>query len=675
MKRFVVLMLSAVLTASGLTAAQSRRPMTAEDLWNIKRISSLTVSPDGRYGCFVVTEYTIKDNKGNADLWLIDFNTNHSRRLTTHPASDNSPTWHPNSRTLAFVSRREGDYPQLYKIDVDGGEASLVAEMPLGAAHPKFFPDGRRIAFSADILPDYENDFEGMRKALKEKKDSRMTARVTENRLYRYWDDWLTDGYVTHLYSFDMETKERIDLTRGLTRMLSVDGSVDYDISPDGQWIALAINSTGPPYAEINLDVFLWKGSDFAGAKNLTIDNDDDDFSPFFSKDGKFLYYARSRHKGFPDNAHLVRYEPGSGTRQVLTERKDLSFGGFEERAGKDIFMVAEEQARDGVFGLNLSSGKLERLVWGGSMRSLQVRGDRMFFIRDDLSNPAEIFEWNLKTKKLVQLTTFNKSLLDSLQMGAVKSITYKGADGRDVQMYLLYPPYFDQGKKYPLLHLIHGGPHGTFADEFHYRWNAQLFAAPGYVAAMVNFHGSTSFGNDFAKSIVGAHGDKPFRDIMLATDYLIRTCPFIDSTRMAAAGGSYGGYMVNWIAGHTNRFRCLISHAGVYNLMGQFASDVTHDRDKSYSGSPWEGKYEEVNRYSPAFFAQNFKTPMLIIHGERDYRVPVTQGLEIYGVLQGKGVPARLVYYPNENHWILTPQNSIYWYKEVHEWLKRYLQ
>jgi dipeptidyl aminopeptidase/acylaminoacyl peptidase len=298
-----------------------------------------------------------------------------------------------------------------------------------------------------------------------------------------------------------------------------------------------------------------------------------------------------------------------------------------------------------------------------------------MFFIRDDLSNPAEIFEWNLKTKKLVQLTTFNKSLLDSLQMGAVKSITYKGADGRDVQMYLLYPPYFDQGKKYPLLHLIHGGPHGTFADEFHYRWNAQLFAAPGYVAAMVNFHGSTSFGNDFAKSIVGAHGDKPFRDIMLATDYLIRTCPFIDSTRMAAAGGSYGGYMVNWIAGHTNRFRCLISHAGVYNLMGQFASDVTHDRDKSYSGSPWEGKYEEVNRYSPAFFAQNFKTPMLIIHGERDYRVPVTQGLEIYGVLQGKGVPARLVYYPNENHWILTPQNSIYWYKEVHEWLKRYLQ
>ncbi|MBL7961941.1 S9 family peptidase [bacterium] len=296
-------------------------------------------------------------------------------------------------------------------------------------------------------------------------------------------------------------------------------------------------------------------------------------------------------------------------------------------------------------------------------------------FIKTNMSQPAEIFDFDLKTKKISQLSFFNKPITDSIAFGKVENLTFTGAHGDPVQMYLLYPPNFDPNKKYPLVHMIHGGPAGTFNDDFHYRWNGQMFAAPGYVVAMVNFHGSTGFGNAFGKSIVGAHGDKPFTDIMKATDYLLANYSFIDSTRMGAAGGSYGGYLVNWIAGHTDRFKCLISHAGVYNLMGQFASDMTYERVKNYDGAPWEGRFEEINKYSPAFFADHFKTPMLIIHNEKDYRVVVTQGLELYGVLKGKGVDSRLVYFPNENHWVLQPQNSIYWYKEVHNWFARYLK
>ncbi len=659
--------------------AQNKRPITAEDLWNMKRVSSLTVSPDGRFGCFVVAEYNIKDNKGNSDLWLIDLTTGKQKRLTTNVGSDNSPVWHPNSRTVAFISKREGDYPQLYQIDIDGGEAALVTEMPMGISNLKYFEDGKRIAFTSTILPEFENDMDGLKKVLKERKDSKMTAKVTENRFYRYWDNWLTDGYVIHIYSYNLETKERIDLTKGSNKILSVSDaglSADYDISPDGKWLALTANSTLPPYDSMNQDVYLVSLTTPADWINITKDNYQGDSGPFFSKDGKKLYYGRQTDPDYgAENERLVAYDMATKEQQVLTDTL-YSFGYFNEaKDGKLMYMLAADRARTSAFVMDMASKKVQKLFTESTVNSLNLAGDRLVFVKNDLSKPSEIYDYNLKTKKLSQLTFFNKAACDSIDFGKVENLTFKGANGDDVQMYLLYPPQFDPNKKYPLIHLIHGGPAGTFGDEFHYRWNAQLFAAPGYVIAMVNFHGSTSFGNAFGKCIVGAHGDKPFTDIMKATDHLLAKYSFIDSTRMGAAGGSYGGYLVNWIAGHTNRFKALVSHAGVYNLMGQFASDVTYERVKNYNGAPWQGRYAEINRYSPAFFSDQFQTPMLIIHGERDYRVVITQGLEIYGVLKGKGVDSRLVYFPNENHWILQPQNSIYWYKEVHGWFGKYLK
>ncbi|HNB57825.1 MAG TPA: S9 family peptidase [bacterium] len=670
------LMISVFLLFGYALTAQSKRPITADDLWAFKRLSGFTVSPDNKYGCFVVTDYNVKENKGNSDLYLIELATGKTKRLTTNVGSDNSPAWHPNSRTIAFISKREGDYAQLHQIDIDGGEASLITEMPMGAAAPKYFPDGKRIAFVSTILPAYENDFDVMKKNLKERKDSKMSAKVSENRFFRYWDTWLTDGYVPHLYSFHIETKERKDLTPGLNELVSSDGSLDYDISPDGQWITFTRNSSNPPYAQLNSDVFLFKAGEYASAVNITADNLDDDGGAVFSKDGKSLWYSRSFEKNHPDLSHVVRYDLTSKEHKVITDKMDRSFGSYTESDNKkDWYFVAEDMGRTSVYNYNTQNQKIEKIFTEGSMANVNVGTDKLWFLRTSISSPAEIWEYNFKTKKAASVTSFNKSLLDSLDFGKTESLTFKGADNDDVQMYVVYPPNFDPNKKYPLVHMIHGGPHGAFGDDWSYRWNAHAFAAPGYVVALINFHGSTGFGKSFMTSIVGAHADKPFTDIMRGTDYLLQKYNFLDSTRMAASGGSYGGYLVNWIAGHTNRFKCLISHAGVYNLMGQFASDVTFDRVINYDGSPWSGRYEQINRWSPAFFAQNFSTPMLIIHGEKDYRVVVTQGIELYGVLTGKGVPARLVYYPNENHWILQPQNSIYWNKEVRDWFARWLK
>jgi dipeptidyl aminopeptidase/acylaminoacyl peptidase len=309
----------------------------------------------------------------------------------------------------------------------------------------------------------------------------------------------------------------------------------------------------------------------------------------------------------------------------------------------------------------------------GGTNSGLEMAGGkRLVFLHQDLSHPAELYTVRTDGKGLLKLTSFGDDILESIDMGAVDEHVFEGAGGDSVQMFVLFPPGFNHTQKWPLLHLVHGGPHGVFGDYFHPRWNAQVFAAPGYVVAMVNFHGSSSFGQDFADVISGAWGDKPFTDIMKATDYLVET-GVVDEDRMAVAGGSYGGYLVSWIGCRTDRFKCIINHAGVFDLVNQFASDYTMGRDRSFGGSPWRD-LEGLTRYSPAHNMESYVTPTLVIHGERDYRVPVGQGLEAYGVLKGKGVDAKLIYFPDENHWVLSPQNSIFWYNEFHDWLDRYI-
>lgn len=673
------LIITLLVLCSTLLISQDKRPMTAEDIWKIKRVSGLQISPDKSTAVVTVAEFDIKENKGNTDIHLIDLATKQSKKLTTSRANDVAPIWSPDGKQIAFISRRDGDdVSQIYLIPVDGGEAERLTELPTSPTSLKWSEDGEKIYFAANVFLGFENDFAELKKEIKKRKENKVTAKVTENRFYRHWDIWLTDGYVTHIFQFDLKTKTAKNLTPGLDKILSTSGSgAEFDVSPDGKKIALIANSTLPPFKEeLNFDLYLFDTDNFKSLVNLTADNLADDSSPEFSSDSKFLFYTKRLH---PDkqaeNGKLARFNLETKEAKLLSADIDLSV--MEKILSDDlksIYFTAEDSGRVSIYNLDVNGNNLSKVFAKGTNGAIELGKNKIYFLHQSLSYPTELFSHDLVSKKTEQVSFFNKNLMDSLVLGKVEDLYFPGANDAQVQMYLLYPPNFDPKKKYGLVHLIHGGPHQSFNDDFHPRWNAQVFAAMGYFVATVNFHGSTGWGEAFAESIVGKHAPKPFTDVMRATDFLIKNYKNIDSLRLGAAGGSYGGYLVNWIAGHTNRFSALVSHAGVYNFMGQFASDITHFREIAYGGSPWENK-ENLMRYNPSEFAANFNTPMLVIHGEKDYRVVVTQGLELYGVLQGKGVPSRLIYYPDENHWILQPQNSIFWYNEIESWFKRFLK
>jgi dipeptidyl aminopeptidase/acylaminoacyl peptidase len=666
----------AVATASAATAAErSKRPLTVEDLWAIERVGTPVLSPDGAQVAYTVTSYDMEDNRGNADIWLMPAGGGPARRLTTAKASDGSPAWSPDGRRIAFVSRRDADTAaQLYVLPLEGGEAERVTDMPTAVASPRWLPDGKRIVFAAHVVAGAESPAE-TKKALEAREKAKLKARTSESRLYRFWDRFLTDDEYPHLFVIDLETRAVTDLLPGSKRYFGLqDGSPDFDVSPDGQTIVFAANDTEAPHLTLDSDLFAVSVSGGA-VRNLTADNPAEDRGPVFSPDGRFVAYGREQKAdGWPDYARLALLELANGKATVLTGGWDNSVGDWTFTSdGKQLVFHAEVRARVNVYRLPVSGGTPREIFRGGTTSGAEVTPTGIvIFQHHTLTRPPEIASVSLDGTGFRQITSVNDSRMAALALGEVKEQTLEGAGGEDVQMFVVLPPSYEPGKRYPLVQLVHGGPVGTFGDYFHFRWSAQAFAAPGYVVAMVNFHGSSSFGQPFVESILGAHPDKPFTDVMRATDALVAQ-GLVDPARMAAAGGSYGGFLVNWIAGHTDRFKALVSHAGVYDLLGQWASDATWGRHHSYGGYPYSN-LANTERWSPNRYASAFSTPMLVLHGERDYRVPVTQGLELYGVLKAKGVPARLVYYPDENHWILKPQNSRHWYGEVLAWLGKYL-
>jgi dipeptidyl aminopeptidase/acylaminoacyl peptidase len=624
---------------------------------------------------YTVSTWEAEENRSNADIWVVPLAGGTPRRLTTSRAPDTSVAWSPDGRRLAFVSKREGDsVSQLYVLALAGGEAERVTERPTAVSNPKWLPGGRAIAFVSTVIRGAESA-EETRRGLESREKSQVKARVTENRLFRYWDRWLTDEDYPHIFVVDLETRAVRDLLPGSTRLFDLqEGTGRFDVSPDGATIVFTANSTEPPYPTLNRDLF---SVPVAGGpvRNLTSDNPADDADAIFSPDGRTLAYGAERKAdGWPDYTRLAVKDLATGETRYLTEGWDNSVSGVSFTAdGKDLLFHAEVRARTNLFRLPLTGGAPELLVRGGTTAGAAAApGGGVVFAQHSLTQPPELMVRD-GGGKVRALTQVNHDLVKQWELGEVRERTFKGARDEEVQMYLVLPPGYEPGRRYPLVHVVHGGPVGTSADAFHFRWNAQAFAAPGYVVAMVNFHGSSSFGQPFVESILGAHPDAPFTDVMRATDLLVSE-GLADPERLAAAGGSYGGFLVNWIAGQTDRFRALVSHAGVYSLLGQFASDATYGRHHSYGGYPFTNR-DNVERWSPNRYAKGFSTPMLILHGERDYRVPVTQGLELYGTLTAKGVPARLVYYPDENHWILKGANSKHWHAEVLGWLARFLK
>ena len=655
----------------------TKRPLTAEDLWKVARVGGPVPTPDGRV-VVPVTTYDLETNKGKTRLWLVPGEGGEPRPLTSEEHASTEPAVSPDGRWISFLRTRGEEKPQLHIMPLDGGEAERLTDLPLGVLDPRWFPDGTKVAFISMLLEEAPTP-EGTKGLLEKRAKDPVKAHVTEDRVYRYWDRWLTEGEKPHIFVLDLATRRMTDATpQGTGWFDLMDPCGQYDISPDGTEIAFAANSSRPPHQLLRWAIYTAPASGKGPVTCLTPEGTPpksaDFWRPRYSPDGKSIYYGMQRDPYFyADKVRIVRHDRASKTHTVLTEDWDRSPAAWELAKDGTVILEAEDRGRVLLFAMPAGGGTPNPLTEQGTVSGLKIgRDGRVYFTLQTISAAPEATSIRLDGKELRKLTGLNDALLSEVALGEVREIEFAGADGNRVQMFVVLPPGFDPKRKWPLVHVIHGGPHGIAGDNFHFRWNPQAFAAPGYVVACVNFHGSTSWGQDFAAVIQGGHGDKPYTDIMRATDFLLET-GYIDEKRMAATGGSYGGYLVCWIAGQTGRFACLINHAGVFDLIAEYASDITQGRHQAYGGEPWD-RLDAIDRWNPARFARGFTTPMLVIHGERDYRVPHTQALAVYNIYKAKGVDARLLFFPDENHWVLKPRNSLVWNREVHAWLKRYL-
>lgn len=682
MKSPRVIALFLTLALSLTVVAADKRPLAPQDLWAIKRLSAPALSPDGRTVVFTVQEWSIEKNKSTSSLWLVDMVGGAPRRLTTAIGTDNAATWSPDGTRLAFTSKRgEDEAVSLYVMRTDGGEPEKVLELPFGISAPKWLPDGSGLVVVTTVIPELagnlaKEDLAAMKKEIKRRKDSKMTAKVTENRQYRYFDHWITDSAANRLLVFTLSTKELRDLTPKWDRLYTVSGEVNYDLSPDGKWIALGINTTPPPYQAFpNHDAYLLPTDGSGQLKNLTPENRGDDGGAVFAPDGKSLVFGRQETPYYSGEfTKLWRHDIASGKNTPLTEALDCSFDSVKFSAdGRTLWAAVESRGVVPVFKLNADGTGLTAVHSTGTSSSLDLAGGALVFLNDNTSRPNELFALDPATGVVRQLTHLNDDFMARLDLGKVESYWFTGANNEQVQGWLVYPPGYDVNKKYPLIELMHGGPHTMNRDSWSYRWNTHVFAAPGYIVTWVNRHGSTGFSEQFCRSIVNQWGEKPFEDIMKSVDYLMKKLPNIDPERLAAAGASYGGYMAAWVLGHTDRFKAIIDHAGVNSSYAQYATDVPHSFPEVMGGKAWDN-VEGLQKHNPMFYAKNFKTPTLILHGELDYRVPYGNGLELYGVLQAMNVPSRLVVFPDENHWVLKPQNAIHWHWEMQSWLSRYI-
>lgn len=685
MRTLLVVLLSLLLSNVATAADAGRRPITAQDLWAVKRVGAPALSPDGRRAAVSVQEWSIAKNKPVARIWLVDVASGATRRLTNSEANDTAPAWSSDGTRLAFVSKRGTDEAaSLYVIAADGGESERVLDLPHGVANPRWLPGDAAIVFGTRVDPALAGKLDAaaiaaMRAEAKRRATSKMTAYATEVQQFRWFDRNLTDGLANRLVRVELADGRLTDLTPGWDRLFTPAGDAVFQVSPDGRRIVLVVDDNPPPFVGApDWNLVLLPADGRGEPTRLTADNARVDDLPRFAVGGESLYFVRQALPLPPYagvSRRLWRHDFASGRNTPLSDAIDLSFDDIAAAADGSVWLQAEKAGRVPLFRMAADGSGFAEVLPGGSITELDAAGGRLVFLREDPDHPAELYTLDPGATTPRQLTHFNDALLSQLDLGRTESHTFTGANGDPVQMWVTYPPGFDPAKKYPLVQVLHGGPHTMVRDAFGFRWNTHVFASPGWIVTQVNRHGSTGFGEKFALSIHGRWGEMPMQDILAANDCLFEHVPAIDRERVGAAGASYGGYLATWLLGHTEAFDVLVNHAGVSDLIGQYGSDATIGlfSREVMGGLPWDGA-EGLQRNNPIAFADAFRTPMLILHGEKDYRVPYGQALALYGILQNKGVPSRLVIFPDENHWILSPQNSIYWNYEVQAWLARYL-
>ena len=690
--------------------AAAKRPMTFNDLMAMKRLGEPIPSPDGKWVAFEQTDVNLEGNTKRAHLWIVPADGGEARRL--NPGCDNvesRPRFSPDGKSLLFAAK-VGDNQQLWITPFDaasgklGGSATQLTELSTGADGAIWSPDGQNVVFVSSVYPDAKDDAEN--KARDEALEkSKVKAKVFTRLFYRHWSSF-TDFKRSHLFVVPAVGGVPRDLTPGDHDVppFSLGGQDMYAVSPDGQELAYTSNIDEVEATSTNNEIFVVP---VVGGqpKKLSI-SPGSDSTPLYSPDGKYLAWRTQARAGFEaDKFALTIYKRADGTLADVTSHFDRAVDGIAwSPDSSTVFLTAEDYGQAPLYALPISAGggteaqpiELARVHAGDLAASAD--GKRLYFSRTTAMMPSELAYLDLskqdrrdvpaseeqplgtkgKTTKpdsaaVHAVTHVNDALLAELDLSPWESFTFPGAGGATVQGFLMKPPGFDGNKKYPLKFLIHGGPQGAWSDSWSYRWNPELFAATGYVVVAINPHGPTGYGQAFCDAVSGDWGGKPYEDLMKGLDYVEATYPFVDKNREAAMGASYGGYMINWILGHNDRFKCLVSHDGLFNAVAAYgATEELWFNEWEYKGTPWDHP-ETYAKWSPHQFAKNFKTPTLVIHGQLDYRLDVSQGFDLFTTLQRLKVPSEMLYFPDEGHWVLKPQNSQLWNKTASDWVDRW--
>jgi dipeptidyl aminopeptidase/acylaminoacyl peptidase len=670
MRRIMFLTLAPLLWLLPAFALASDDTLSAELLWKMERLGSPVISADARWIVAPVTRYDVEKDSSTTVLYLFSADGGVQRPLTRADGTAGSPVFSPDGNTLAFVARREGDEAaQIYLLPLDGpGEARRLTEVPTGVSAPKWV--GGHLYFISRVWPD--KDWDEMKQALKARGESKMSARTWTRLPYSHWDSWIEEDRQAHVFRIAAEGGEVEAVTQAFDRELprSTQGPDSYDISPDGRFIAFVSDSQGGG-VDPELDLFLARiGSE--NAENLTADNPAFDGNPQFSPDGRSLAFVSQSIKGFyGDTRRLQLLDLESRNRRAIARDWDRSADGLVWAPdGASLYGAIDDAGTRRIWQIPLEGSAPRPLTAATDFGGLAMANDgTLVASNQSFMYPPRLVVVDTESGAARRIDTLNDALLAGVKLGSYESVTYTGANEAEIQMWVHYPPGFDSRKRWPLLFLIHGGPHNGITDAFSFRWSAQTFASWGYVVTWHNFHGSSGFGQDFADAINPDWMSLPYEDTVKAAAWLAAK-PWIDSERMVAAGASYGGYLSSVLLGKEHPFNALVIHAPVYNMYSQMAADFAVHSTRF--GSFWE-RPEIYRETSPHYFAENFNTPALIIHGQNDLRVPVGQAFELFRTLQTRGVDSQLIYYPDENHWILKAQNSLYWYQQVRAWVERH--
>lgn len=679
------LMTVAAATLAATTAMAAPRGFTVEDLVNMERVGSPAVSPDATRVIYTVRSTDMEKNRGNTQLWMIDLRAAKltPQRLTDHASSSADPEWSPSGDAVYFLSARSGS-SQVWRQPVAGGAPVKVTDLPLDVDNFRVAPTGDRLAFSLAVFRDCA-DLACTKARLDAKEKEKATGKVYDRLFARHWDTW-SDHRNAVLFSAPIGaagaiTGEPVSLSG------SLDGDVpskpfgdreEYRFSPDGKTVVFSARIAGKTEAwSTNFDLYSVPAAGGTAPRNLTADNPAWDTKGTFSPDGRTLAYLAMARPGFEaDRYQIMLMDVATGTKRPLAANWDRSAGSLVWRAdGKALIVDAEDIGQHRLFSIDVAGGKVTPLTDTGAVGAFDLRRDTLVYTHANLSAGAQLFSMKLGAKPK-QLTTLNTELLKDVRWGEAEQFSFAGANGDTVYGYVMKPWNAQPGQQYPVAFIVHGGPQGSFGNSWSYRWNPQTYAGAGYAAVFIDFHGSTGYGQKFTDSISNDWGGKPLVDLQKGYDAAVKKFPWLDRSRDCALGASYGGYMMNWIAGNwSDEFKCIVNHDGVFDTRGMAYSTEEQWFTDWENGGPYYKVPENHERFNPVHHVAKWKTPMLVIQGDLDFRIPTAQALGTFTALQRQGVESKLLVFPDENHWVLKPANSVQWHHTVNGWLDRFLK